>query len=96
MSTIIRESGHILLEGAPPGFDARAVAADLEAALPGVARVQHVHAWSITQERPMATLEVELTGGADADDVRRAVKDRVRETTGMAHVTVEVVGSVSE
>lgn len=90
---VIRESGHILLEGAPPGFDARAVAAELEAALPGVARVQHVHAWSITQERPIATLEVELTAGADADDVRRAVKDRVRETTGMAHVTVEVVGS---
>lgn len=90
---VIRESGHILLEGAPPGFDPRTVAADLEAALPGVARVQHVHAWSITQERPMATLEVELTAGGDADDVRRAVKDRVRETTGMAHVTVEVVGS---
>jgi len=38
----------------------------------------------------MATLEVDLAPGALADDVRRAVKDRVRETTGMAHVTVEV------
>lgn len=25
---VVRESGHILLEGAPAGFDARAVAAD--------------------------------------------------------------------
>ncbi len=91
---VIRESGHILLEGAPPGFDARAVAADLEAALPGVTRVHHVHAWSITQERPMATLEVDLSPGADADDVRRAVKDRVRQTTGMAHVTVEVASAI--
>ena len=88
---VVRESGHILLEGAPEGFDARAVAADLEAQLPGVARAHHVHAWSITQERPMATLEVETAPGADADAVRRAVKDRVRETTGMKHVTVEVV-----
>ena len=88
---VMRESGHILLEGAPVGFDARAVAADLEAKLPGVARAHHVHAWSITQERPMATLEVELAPGAVADDVRRAVKARVRETTGMEHVTVEVV-----
>ncbi|EGJ19478.1 cation efflux protein (plasmid) [Cereibacter sphaeroides WS8N] len=88
--SVVRESGHILLEGAPAGFDARAVATDLEATLPGVARAYHVHAWSITQERPMATLEIELAPGAVADDVRRAVKGRVRETTGMEHVTVEV------
>ena len=87
---VVRESGHILLEGAPTGFDARAVAADLEASVPGVARAHHVHAWSITQERPMATLEVDLAPGAEADAVRRAVKARVRETTGMGHVTVEV------
>ena len=88
--SVVRESGHILLEAAPVGFDARAVAADLEATLPGVARAHHIHAWSITQERPMATLEVEPAAGANADDVRRAVKDRVRETTGVEHVTVEV------
>ncbi len=35
---VTRESGHILLEGAPAGFDAHAVAADLEANVPGVAR----------------------------------------------------------
>ncbi|WP_116087368.1 cation diffusion facilitator family transporter [Tropicimonas sp. IMCC34011] len=92
--SVVRESGHILLEGAPAGFDARAIAADLEATLPGVARAHHVHAWSITQERPMATLEVDLAPGAVADDVRRAVKGRVRETTGMKHVTVEVAAGV--
>ncbi|MCT4334937.1 hypothetical protein MU516_19060 [Paracoccus sp. YLB-12] len=43
----------------------------------------------------MATLEVELTPGASADDVRRAVKGRVRETTGMEHVTVEVAASMA-
>ena len=40
------------------------------------------------------TLEVELAPGAVADDVRRAVKGRVRETTGMEHVTVEVTAGV--
>ena len=38
----------------------------------------------------MATLEIDLAPGAVADDVRRAVKERVHETTGMEHVTVEV------
>ena len=90
--SVVKESGHILLEGAPAGFDARAVTADLEANVPGVARVHHVHAWSITQERPMATMEVDLEPGADAETVRRSVKERVSETAGLSHVTVEVSG----
>ena len=93
---VMRESGRILLEGAPAGFDARAVAADLEANVLDVTRVHHVHAWSITQERPMATLEIDLVLGADADNVLRAVKDRVRETTGMEHVTVEVATAAAQ
>ena len=93
---VVRESGHILLEGAPPGFDARVVATDLEATLPGVVRAYHIHAWSITQERPMVTLEVELAPGAMVEDVRCAVKERVRETTGIEHVTVEVTAGVSQ
>ena len=44
----------------------------------------------------MATLEVELAPGAVADDVRRAVKVRVRETTGMEHVTVEVAAGTAQ
>ena len=92
---VVRESGHILLEGAPAGFDARVITADLEASVPGVARVHHVHAWSITQERPMATMEVELAPGADAETVRRAVKERVGKTAGLSHVTVEVAQPAS-
>ena len=93
---VVRESGRILLEGAPAGFDARAVAADLDANVLGVTRAHHVHAWSITQERPMATLEIDLVLGADADNVLRAVTDRVRETTGMEHVTVEVATAAAQ
>jgi cobalt-zinc-cadmium efflux system protein len=88
--SVVRESGHILLEGAPRGFDARAIAADLEETVPGVLRAHHLHAWSITQERPMATLEVRTAPDADADAVRRAVKARMAKLSGLEHVTVEV------
>ena len=87
---VVRESGHILLEGAPRGFDARAISSDLEASVLGVERAHHVHAWSITQERPMATLEIDLEAGADAHVVKRAVKARVQELSGVDHVTVEI------
>ncbi|WP_242494126.1 cation diffusion facilitator family transporter [Salipiger sp. IMCC34102] len=90
---VVRESGHILLEGAPRGFDARAIASDLEQNVPGVLRAHHIHAWSITQERPMATVEIDLEAGADAQVVRRAVKDRFQELSHVEHVTVEISDS---
>ena len=86
---VVRESGHILLEGAPEGFDTREVAADLVAHVPGVVAVDHMHAWSITQERPMATLEATLSPEADPANVRHAIKDRMRDVFGLEHVTVE-------
>ncbi|MFI2770147.1 cation diffusion facilitator family transporter [Sulfitobacter sp. M22386] len=87
--SVVRESGHILLEGATFGFDARAVAKDLKT-VPGVAVADHIHAWSITQERPMATLEVELAPGGSPEIVRREVKKRLKEHFSIAHSTVEV------
>jgi cobalt-zinc-cadmium efflux system protein len=87
---VVRESGHILLEGTPPGFDAGAIASDLCAAVPAVAAVRHVHGWSITEARPMVTLEAVVAADADADAARRQIKARLAERFGFDHATVEV------
>ena len=47
--TVVRDSGHILLEATPPDFDAAAIAEGLRAAIPEVTEVRHLHAWSITR-----------------------------------------------
>ncbi len=86
---VVRESGHILLEGAPAGFDRRRVADDLQA-LAGVEAVEHIHAWCVTQERPMATLEVIVQSGVDVEQVRLAVKQRMASEHGIEHATVEI------
>ncbi|XDA97145.1 cation diffusion facilitator family transporter [Sulfitobacter sp. LCG007] len=86
---VVRESGHILLEGSPRGFDSRAVAETLCAEVPGLVAVSHVHAWSITQEQPMATLEAEISEGSDDDRIRGHIKQVLRERFGVDHVTVE-------
>jgi cobalt-zinc-cadmium efflux system protein len=88
--SVVAESGHILLEGAPAGFDPREVAADLTTAVPGVTRVHHVHAWSISEDRPMVTLEAEAAPGTDARVVRHALKTRLRDRWAVGHATVEV------
>ncbi len=87
---VVRESGHILLEGAPREFDRRKVVQTLGEEVEGVTEVSHVHAWQVTQERPMATLEVVAEAGSDKDAVRREVKRLLKERFGMDHATVEV------
>lgn len=91
-SKVVRESAHILLEGAPPGADPAGIAEDLRETLPEVTEVRHLHAWSITESRPMITLEARIAPGADPELVRRAVKNRLAESFGFDHATVEILG----
>lgn len=87
---VVRDSGHILLEGAPGGFDRRRVAEVVGAQVPGVIRIHHIHAWSITQERPMATLEAEIAPDADPRATKAAIKAILHNEFGIAHATVEI------
>jgi cobalt-zinc-cadmium efflux system protein len=64
--------------------------ADLNNSIPGVEDIHHVHAWSLTQERPMVTLHARIADPAQAMTVSAAVKDRLRARFGVAHATVEI------
>lgn len=87
---VVRESGHILLEGAPAGLDHRAIAKDLADAVPGVLAAHHLHLWSLSESRPLATLHARIAEGTDAAAARAAVKKRLRERFGIGHATVEI------
>jgi cobalt-zinc-cadmium efflux system protein len=88
--TVVRDSGHILLEASPPEFDATEIAADLRAAVPDVTAVRHLHAWSITESRPMVTLEAIVGPSADPEAARLRIKERLAGTFGFDHATVEI------
>ncbi|HTV76964.1 MAG TPA: cation diffusion facilitator family transporter [Steroidobacteraceae bacterium] len=87
---LTRNSAHVLLEGAPPGFDPDAVEHDLEAAVPGIKGVHHIHAWSLTGETPMLTLHATLQDGADRHAALTAVMQRLHERFGVDHATVQI------
>ena len=89
-SEIVRSSAHILLEGTPPGLDLSTLRTDLAAALPGVAEVHHVHAWSLTAEQSLVTLHVRCTPGADPASVIPAVNDRLKERFGIVPSTIQI------
>jgi cobalt-zinc-cadmium efflux system protein len=87
---VLAESGHILLEGSPHGFDIRALQADIRAALPFVQDIHHVHAWSISQERPMVTLHASVAVGTDSVTAVRSIKQRLAAHFQITHATIEI------
>jgi cobalt-zinc-cadmium efflux system protein len=87
---VVAESGRILIEAAPKGLDVRALARDLEASIPGLEDVHHVHAWSLTEARPMVTLHAKIGGERDAYRIVSAVKQHLKLRYGVVHATVEI------
>jgi len=87
---VTRQSARILLEGTPAGLDAGEVASDLLAKIGGLAGVHHVHAWSLTDERPMLTLHAVVKIDADRDGVLSAVHQRLHDHFGIVHATVQL------
>jgi len=87
---VVRDSAHILLEGTPTGLALTEIEADLQANVAGVDNVHHVHAWSITQERPMVTLHARLKRDADPDRTIGAIKKRLQDRFQIGHATIEI------
>ena len=87
---VVRESGHILLEGTPAFLDTQEIDGHLVEHIDELIEVHHIHAWSITQARTIATLHAKVREGAAIDSVVTGIKHRLKEQFGILHATVEV------
>ena len=87
--SLVREAGHLLLEGVPTSLDRDLIARDIEAHIDGVREVHHMHVWSLDGARNMATLHACLIEGADAHAAVSAIKRRLASAHGIEHATVE-------
>lgn len=88
---VVRDTGCILLEAAPAGLDRRELAVALPASVPGLEAVSHIHAWSVTEERPMVTMELSLAPGTDPARAKRAVRAVLEQRFGVDHAVLEVL-----
>lgn len=88
---LIKDSAHILLEGAPQDLDRRQIREDLLTNIPDLIEVKHIHAWSITNDRPMMTLEAVIEPKAGLEVASRAIKSRLKSEFNIGHATVDVM-----
>ncbi|MGB0906254.1 MAG: cation diffusion facilitator family transporter [Maricaulaceae bacterium] len=93
---LMKESGHILLQGAPRGMDKGAIKQDLLAHVPDVKAIEHIHIWSLTAEQPMMTLHVLMNAKSDMETTSTAVKSRLHDVHHIDHVTMEMTRATVE
>jgi cobalt-zinc-cadmium efflux system protein len=87
--SLLRDSGRVLLEAAPRGFDVQAIGRAL-ASQPGVSEVHDLHVWEVTSGFPALAAHVMVPSGADCHGKRRELQELLREEFGIEHTTLQV------
>jgi cobalt-zinc-cadmium efflux system protein len=87
--SVIRDSVHILLEGAPRGMDARELGRRMTE-VPGVVEVHDLHIWTITSGFPALSAHVLVERGDDCHARRRELEELLLRDYGIGHTTLQV------
>jgi cobalt-zinc-cadmium efflux system protein len=87
--SLLRDSGRVLLEGAPAGMDAAAIGRAL-ARHPGVIEVHDLHVWEVTSDFPALAAHVLVAPGDDCHRIRRELEEVLGERFAIRHTTLQV------
>lgn len=87
---LLKDSAHVLLEGAPEHVDVTDIGPDLVAHVAGVEDVHHIHAWSLSQELSLLTLHARISPDASPDETLAAIRARLAQRFDIGHVTVQI------
>ena len=86
---LLRDSVNILLEGSPPGIDAKEVGKEM-AGVEGVEEVHDLHVWTITSGFPALAAHVLVGRDDDCHDRRRDLEELLEHEFGIEHTTLQV------
>ena len=87
--TLLRDSGGVLLEGAPKGLEPERVGRAM-ASTPGVLEVHDLHVWEVTSGFPALAAHVLVPPGDDCHGRRRELERMLREEFEIEHTTLQV------
>lgn len=87
---LVKDAGHVLLEGVPEQLDVQAIGPDLVEHLATIEDVHHVHAWSLSQEQSLLTLHARIDKDTDPDTAIAQIQQRLAERFDISHVTVQI------
>ena len=86
---LLRESGRVFMEAAPPDLDPEAIGQALVAET-GVVEVHDLHVWEVTSGFPAISAHVTVRAGCDTQAHRRELASLLRDRFGVTHSTLQV------
>lgn len=86
---LLRDSVHILLEGAPAHLDLDEIRRELSV-IPGVREVHDLHVWCLTQGQEAMSGHLVVDEGQNHDATLAAGKAILSERFGITHVTLQI------
>jgi cobalt-zinc-cadmium efflux system protein len=86
---LLRDSGRVFLEAAPPGLDPQEIGRALVAAV-DVVEVHDLHVWELSVGFPALSAHVLVARDADCHAARRVLEGLLRERFGLEHTTLQV------
>jgi cobalt-zinc-cadmium efflux system protein len=86
---LLRESGRVFMEAAPPGLDPEAIGEALIAE-PGVVEVHDLHVWEVTTGMPAISAHIIVLSDADCHDARWRAARLLADRFGVEHSTLQV------
>ncbi|GGK08908.1 cation diffusion facilitator family transporter [Pseudomonas matsuisoli] len=86
---LVIESIQVLLQATPRGIDPARTEAEIRA-LPGIAEAGHFHAWTLMDDRNVATVHVTPAPEADPLALPALVSEHLRRRHKLSHITVQV------
>lgn len=87
----VQETWHVLVEGIPPGFDQEVLITELPRVVDGIIDVHHIHAWSLTTDKPyFLTLHITVEQNVANDTVMMATREFIQNRFDIDHVTIQV------
>jgi cobalt-zinc-cadmium efflux system protein len=92
---LLRASGRVFMEAAPPGLDPVAIGNAL-AGQPGVVEVHDLHVWEVTTDMPAVSAHVIAEPGEDTQAIRFRSAAMLAERFGIEHSTLQVERQADE
>lgn len=87
--SLLRQSAHILLEGAPGNINAQSIRQGI-LGVSGIDAIHDLHFWTLTSGVHSASVHIRARADANRSDVLAAVQKLLKDEAGVDHATIQL------
>ena len=87
---ITKQSGHILIQGAPNTLTPEKIRTILAPDLDGIATIDDIHIWSLTEKDTIITLQISTKSEQSTDQLRTRIRSTLAQSFAVSQLTIEI------